>query len=165
MSLTAENESPKFMPFDTIVKNGLKRMLDFIKSNKFTFIVNGFHFESTVAETILISPFVYESLLQDPSVSTFCISSSKIDSNDFVEFVELFCLNNSFDSTIPVLSLLSIFRALSNESLSISLLALMHSQLGESQCSFNSRSDQSGIPLWSESQATFSDSIRRYSRP
>jgi hypothetical protein len=113
--------------------------------------VNGFHFESTVAEAILISSFIYESLLQDPSVSTFCISSSKIDSNDFVEFVQLFRLNTSFNSTIHVLSLLSIFRALGNESLSISLFALMHSQLDESQSSSNSKSDQSGILLWIES--------------
>jgi hypothetical protein len=131
------------MPFSTIVNNGLKGMLDFTKSNKFTFIVNGFHFENTVAEVILISPFVYESLLQDLSVFTFCISSSEINSNDFVEFVQLFRLNTSFDSTIPVLSLLSIFCALGNESLSISLLTLMHSQLDESQSSFNSKSDQS----------------------
>jgi hypothetical protein len=108
------------MSFYTIANNGLKRMLDFIKSNKFTFIVNGFDFESTVVEAILISPFVYESLLQDPSVSTFCISSSEIDSNDCVDFVQLFRLNTSFDSTIHVLSFLSIFRALGNELLSLS---------------------------------------------
>jgi hypothetical protein len=147
MTLTADTESFKFMPFYTIVNNGLKRMLDFIKSNKFTFTVNGFHFESTITEAIVISPFVYESLLQDPSVSTFCISSSEIDSNDFVEFVQLFHLNTSFDSTIPVLSLLSIFRALGNESLSISLLTLIHSQLDELQSSFNSKSNQSKIPF------------------
>jgi hypothetical protein len=126
-------------------------MLDFIKSNKFTFIVNGFHFENTVVEAILISPLIYESLRQDPSVSTFCISSSEIDSNDFIEFVQLFHLNINFDSTILVLSLLSIFRALGNESLSISLLTLIHSQLDESQSSFNSKLDQSRIPFWRES--------------
>jgi hypothetical protein len=119
MSLTAGSKSFKFMPFATIVNNGLKWMLDFMQSNKFTFIVNDSHFESTVAEGILISPFVDKSFLDDPSVSTFSISGSEIDSNDFVEFVQMFRSNNSFESTIPVLSLLSILRALEHELLSL----------------------------------------------
>jgi hypothetical protein len=52
------------------------------------------HFERTVAEAIRMSPFVYESFLEDPSVSTFSISSSQIDSNDFIEFVQMFRSNN-----------------------------------------------------------------------
>jgi hypothetical protein len=90
-------------------------MLDFITSDELRFIVNDFHFENTIAEAILISPFVYESLFQDPSESPFCIASSEIDPNDFVECVQLFRLKTSFDSAIPVLSLLSIVRALGNE--------------------------------------------------
>jgi hypothetical protein len=124
MSLTAPDKSFKFLPFYTIVENGLKHMLDLLKSNTFTLIVNGYHFESTVAEAILILPAVYETLLQDPSVSTFSISGSEIDSKDFVQ---LFRSNESIEFTVPSLSLLSLFRLLGNESLSLLLLTSMHS--------------------------------------
>jgi hypothetical protein len=109
--------------------------------------VNGFHFESTSAKAILISPFVHESLLQDSSVLTFGVSSSEIDSN---VFVDLFPLNDTFASRIPVLSLLSIFRVLGNESPSVSLLASMHLHHDESRSSFNSRSAQSEPAIWTE---------------
>jgi hypothetical protein len=151
MSLTVEDKSFKFLPFDTIVENGLKHMLDFVKSNSFTFIVNGYHFESTVAEAILISPAVYETLLQDPSVSTFSISDSEIDSKDFVQFVQLFHSNKSIESTVPALSLLSIFRLLGNESFSLLLLTSMHSRISESESESesvsNSTTDSTRMPI------------------
>jgi hypothetical protein len=71
MSPTAESGSFMFMLLETMVRNGPKRMLDFMKTNKSTFIVNNSHFESTVAEATLTSSSIYESLLEDPSISTF----------------------------------------------------------------------------------------------
>jgi hypothetical protein len=117
-------------------------------------IINRYHFESTVAEAILISPAVDETLHGDPSVSTFSISSSEIDSNDFVQFVELFRSNESYESTIPAVSLLSIFRVLGNESLSLLLLASMHSRISESESgstsTSNSKTDPTRMPICPE---------------
>jgi hypothetical protein len=135
------------MPFSTIGNNGRKRLLDLIKSNKFTFIMNGSHSDGTVAEAILIPSSVSESLLKGPNVSTFSISRSTIGSNDFTGFVQLIRSNNCLESAIPGLSLLLIFHAFGHESLLLSLLASMYSRINESESSCNSKSIQSGIPI------------------
>jgi hypothetical protein len=58
MSITPTDTAFAFLPFYVIVETELKRMLEFVKSDCFTFIVNGEHFESTIVEAVLISPAV-----------------------------------------------------------------------------------------------------------
>jgi hypothetical protein len=115
-----------FPPFYAIVETGLKRMLDFVKSDCFTFVVNGEHFESTVSEAILISPTVCDLLRRDAGTRSFIISSSDIESNDFsliLGFVRLFDTILSKDRIFP---LLLIFNILGNDQLSFLLLASMN---------------------------------------
>jgi hypothetical protein len=101
-------------------------MLEIVKSDCFTFVVNGEHFESTVAEMVLISPTVCDLLRHDAGARSFVISSFNIESNDFgsiLGFVRSFDTVLSKDRALP---LVSIFNILGNDQLSFLLLASMN---------------------------------------
>jgi hypothetical protein len=126
MSVNAADTAFAFPPFYAIMETGLKRMLEFVKSDCFTFTVNGEYFESTIAEAVLISPAVCDILRRDAGMRSFVISSSDIESNDFgsiLGFVRSFDTVMSKDRT---LRLLSIFNILGNDQLSFLLLASMN---------------------------------------
>jgi hypothetical protein len=69
----------KFTPFYAIVEDGLDRMLDIFEQEEFTFFVKGSKVKSTVAEAVLISPKVYDSILNDRSIRSFVLSDDGID--------------------------------------------------------------------------------------
>jgi hypothetical protein len=79
MSLFGAESTFKWTPFYAILQDGLERMLSVLKSDNFTFVVNGQVFESTVAEAVLLSPKVHETLRFDAGNRTFVISSDIID--------------------------------------------------------------------------------------
>jgi hypothetical protein len=149
-SITADMECA-FSPFYAIVETGLKRMFEFVKSDCFTFVVNGQQFESTIAEAVLISPAVCDLLRRDTSARSFVISSSDIESNDFglvLQFVR------SFDTILSkdrALSLLTVFNILGNDQLSFVLLASMN--LSKSKSVLDSTQSQPVVPLLGVKQA------------
>jgi hypothetical protein len=58
-----ETESAfKLSPLYAILEDGLERLFDIVKSDVFMFSINGKVLESTVAEAVLLSPTIYESL-------------------------------------------------------------------------------------------------------
>jgi hypothetical protein len=100
-----------------------------LKSDPFTFIVNGHALETTLGEAIFISPIVFECLRVNPLNLSFTIASSAISSDDFRSFLEFACRSTSF--ALPrarALSFLSICNLLGNEPLSLALLSSMKSE-------------------------------------
>jgi hypothetical protein len=83
MSVTASDATFAFPSFYAIVETGLKRMLEFVTTDCFPCVVNGDHFESTVAGVTLISPAVCDILRRDASMRSFVISSFDVESTDF----------------------------------------------------------------------------------
>jgi hypothetical protein len=55
----------------TFFQNGLNRILKMIGSESFSFVVNGHRFESTIVESIFLSPEVEEMLLSDLVLVSF----------------------------------------------------------------------------------------------
>jgi hypothetical protein len=55
----------KLLPLYARLEDGLERLFDIVKSNVFRFYVNGKVFESTIAEAVLLSLTIYESLQSD----------------------------------------------------------------------------------------------------
>lgn len=109
--------------FNAIWQDGLTRLFDVVKSDIFTFIVNGSHFESTVAEAVVLSPAVYEILRRDASERTFTISDSGIEVNDMKCILAFIHSKESSQlCEMHQLSLLSLFRSLGNDRLSLNLL-------------------------------------------
>jgi hypothetical protein len=126
MSIAATNTAFTFRPFYAIVEDGLNHMLEFMKSDCFTLVLNGEHFESTFAEAVLISPVIYDILRRDAGTRSFIVSSFDIESNDFsliLGFVRSFDTVMSNDRALP---LLSIFNILENDQLSFLLLSSMN---------------------------------------
>jgi hypothetical protein len=115
-------------------------MVEFVKSESFTFIVNGDHFEGSVAEAVLVSLAVSDLSRQDSSVHSFCFSDSTLNSHDFSWILKTVCSHLCDISKDHELSLLSIFRDLGNESLALLLLASMNLLPSASQSSSNSNS-------------------------
>jgi hypothetical protein len=128
MSLFNAELTSKWTPFYAILQNGLERMFSVLKSDNFTFVVNGQVFESTVAEAVLLSPKVHETLRLDPDSRTFVISSDIIDSSSFRFLLELIRCH-AFDelNEDKQLSVLSLCSLLENEHLTLVLLSSFHS--------------------------------------
>jgi hypothetical protein len=99
-------------------------MLSIVKSEIFTFVINGQYFESTVAEIVLLSPTIHEILRSNPTHHTFVILNDTIDSSSFnliLQFVHSRdCFDLSNDKTLTVLSLCCL---LGNERLVFFLLS------------------------------------------
>jgi hypothetical protein len=66
------------------LQDGFDRMFDFVKSEKFQFVVN----ESYLTEGVLISPTVHGVLRNDRSCRGFVISDKDVESRDFDHFLE-----------------------------------------------------------------------------
>jgi hypothetical protein len=106
-----------------ILEDGLSRMLEVVKSDDFTFHVNGQTFSNTLAEAVLVSSKVYQSLHSDPSIRTFTINDTSVDQSCFSEFLE-FVRGRDFCtlSTNTALLFLPLCRSLGNEHLALVLL-------------------------------------------
>jgi hypothetical protein len=74
MSIVTADIAFLFPSFYAMIETRLKRMLEFMKSDCFTFVVTGEHFESTVAEIILISPVICDILRRDVGTHSFVLS-------------------------------------------------------------------------------------------
>jgi hypothetical protein len=97
MSVESFDAICPFQPFHAIIENGLQRMLEIVKSDSFTFVVNGDQIQSTVVEAALLFPAVCGLLQHDARTLSFVISSSDIESNDFVSILGFV---RSFDTVL-----------------------------------------------------------------
>jgi hypothetical protein len=119
------SETPfRFSPLHAILQDGLDRMLDIVKTDDFTFIVNGESFKSTIAEAILISPKVHEMLRFDLSVRSLTISGDDhINATSFGHFLKFVlsreCPPVPQDQQLPFLSRC---RSVGNERLALVFL-------------------------------------------
>jgi hypothetical protein len=52
-------------------REGLERLKQLIEPSPFTFVVNGRSFVTTVIDAVLLSPAVFNALIQDPTITTF----------------------------------------------------------------------------------------------
>jgi hypothetical protein len=121
-------------------QNGLNRIPKVMESESFHFVVNGCRFESTIYESIFLSPAVEELLLNDFSCREFFISNSAIDSNDFsilLNFIRLFTSISASPSKTfsSQKSIITICRFLKNKELELMVLSsseeicqIVHSQ-------------------------------------
>jgi hypothetical protein len=128
MSIAETGALLKFMPFSAMLRDGLDRMFDIVKSEKFHSFVNGECYESTFTEAVLISPRVQDILRNDRNCRVFVISDEDINSQYFGDFFEFICRRDCFSlSEGKELSFLSIRRFSGNERLILILLASHHS--------------------------------------
>jgi hypothetical protein len=67
----------------TFFQDQIKRLQNVLVSSKFNFIVNGSRVESTVFESIVLSPAVEKLLLNDCETRAFVICDESIELNDF----------------------------------------------------------------------------------
>jgi hypothetical protein len=84
--------------FPAFFQNGLNRIVKMIGSDIVSFIVNGHRFESTIVESIFLSPAVEEMLLSDFCSREFYISDFSIDSNDFSILLDFIRCDHNRDS-------------------------------------------------------------------
>jgi hypothetical protein len=75
----------RFSPFYAIVQDGLGRMLEFVESEDFRFVVEGREILSTLAEAVLISPRVDEAVQANRTFRRFEVGSD-IFASDFEVF-------------------------------------------------------------------------------
>jgi hypothetical protein len=114
----------RFSPLYAILQSSMDRLLAFLKSDSFTFLVNGETLESTVAEAISISPRVFELLSANPLNQSFSITSDLIQSADFGLFLSFSrCRDLVRIPRSRILSFVSICGLLGNEQLSLALLS------------------------------------------
>jgi hypothetical protein len=146
-----------FSPFNAITSNAIDRLMALIKPVRFTFLVNGEAFESTVSEAISLSPTIHTSLQSNPLLTSFELGGNSVNSSAFVSFLE-FARSRDLVS-IPrarVLSFLSISGALGNERLSVALLSALnfesstHPPALQSQSQSQAQSQLLPLPLWAQ---------------
>jgi hypothetical protein len=137
----------KATPFCVILEDGLERLFYFLKGDVFTFVVNGESLESTVAEAVLLSPNVYESLQSDPNIRTFVVSGDTLNVHSFRHFQDIVlgrdhhCFSNSVG-----LSFLSLCQLLGNERLSLLFLNVLRLlSLSKSTSKSDSDSDSKSV--------------------
>jgi hypothetical protein len=82
----------------TFFQNGLNRIAKMIGSETFSFVVNGHRFESTIVESIFLSPAVEEMLLSGSCSHEFYILDSSIDSNGFSLLLDFIRCDQNHDS-------------------------------------------------------------------
>jgi hypothetical protein len=111
-----------------VIRDGIDRLMDLIKHESFTFVVNGEKFESTIAEAITLSPAIHESMKPNPLQAMFEFPRDSVKSSDFVHLLEFArsrdCISLSHDR---VVSFVSISGQLRNDRLTLSLLSSLHS--------------------------------------
>jgi hypothetical protein len=99
-------------------------MLEIVQSDRFTFVIHGSEFPSTVAEAVLFSSKVYDSLRSDVGSREFTISDETIDPALFGAFIQFARSRDCPD--LPreqAICFLSLCRILGNEALATALLA------------------------------------------
>jgi hypothetical protein len=120
-----------------IIEDGLGRMLEIVKSDDFLFDVNGQTFASTLAEAVLISPKVYQSLHSDRSVRTFTVRDTAIDRFCFSQFLELIRGRDYFALSVDTaLLFLPLCRLLGTGRLALILLVSLLSTSGATALTF-----------------------------
>jgi hypothetical protein len=129
---TANKALPQLQCLSSFFQNGLNRVRMVIGSEAFSFVVNGHRFESTISESIFLSPAVEELFLNDFGAREFAISNSSVDSNDLPILLNFIYLSISIsapssNTLLSQKSLLTICRYLKNQQLE--LLALSSSDI------------------------------------
>jgi hypothetical protein len=132
MSIAPPVKVPNISPFLAILQDGADRLLDFVKTEGFTFVVKGEEFESTLSEALLLSAKVSAILESNPMIRRFELTSDSIESINFHSFIEFV---RSHDSIVfPVShaqSFLSISEELCNSRLTGIFLSSVQSGRGE----------------------------------
>jgi hypothetical protein len=88
MSARSAPEKPGIAGFAIASHEGIEPMKSVIRSDPFTFVVNGSRFETDVMNAVLISPAVHSQLLHDQSVESFVIS------DEFVRVADVWALKD-----------------------------------------------------------------------
>jgi hypothetical protein len=120
-----DKELPQLRCLSLFFQCGLNRIEQMIGNECFNFIVNGCRFESTIVESIFLSPAVEALILNDCNCREFCISNSSIDSNDFsilLDFIR--CRHNRDSNSISTSTSASLSQTFSNQK---SILSICHS--------------------------------------
>jgi hypothetical protein len=122
-----------FSPFHAILRDGADRLMDFLNKDSFTFVVKGSMFASTVAEAILLSPKIHESLSLNPLSAIFTFPDDSVDATEFGHFLT-FVRSRDFPrlSHNRAHSFRSICAALGNSRLSAALLSSLCRRNGSS---------------------------------
>jgi hypothetical protein len=68
---------------------GVQRMMGLMKNDCFIFIVNGHRFETSIAEAILLSPAIYERLMDDGSILNIVLRDDGMQSEDFQRLLSM----------------------------------------------------------------------------
>jgi hypothetical protein len=142
MSTTTADISLPFSPFHAVIHDGIDRLMDLMKHDSFTFVVNGEELESTIPEAVALSPTLHASLQSNPLLTTFEFARDSVNSSDFVDFLHFVRSRGSV--TIPrdrVLSFISISGQLGNERLALLLLSSL-----KSDSSVHSESQSQSLP-------------------
>jgi hypothetical protein len=145
MSKQESQSRSRLSPFAAVLQDGANRMLEVIKSDPFTFLVNGVDFASTVAEAVLLSDKVYDQMLLNPFTRLFEVSIATISSADFGLFLSFLRSGATMvDGRDQALRFLSISSALSNAVLSSFFLSSLCpsgstplSRVGEGESDFD----------------------------
>jgi hypothetical protein len=117
----------RFSPFYGIVQDGFSRMMEFVESEEFEFVVEGREIKSHLCEAVLISPRVYEAVQSDRTCRRFEFGTDVL-ARDFEIFLG-FIRGREFDGAdrSEIMKSLFISGKLSNSRLSYALLASLHS--------------------------------------
>jgi hypothetical protein len=104
--------------------DGIRRLSDLMNTSQFTFIVNDTIIVSSIIEAVLLSPAVYENLVNDESNTKFNVKASNITSEDFFILLEIVRLNRITILRSKLESLIEISRQLKNDRLEILFLSI-----------------------------------------
>jgi hypothetical protein len=117
-----QQDQPRLSCLSTFFQDGIKRIQNAIGSEKFTFMVNGSRVESTVIESVFLSPAVEQLLLNDCETREFIICDENIDLKDFlivIGFIRFGGVSESSQSFSSQKSLFSICEELQNHKLKL----------------------------------------------
>jgi hypothetical protein len=124
MSADKTNAGIAFSPFHALLQEGIDRLFEFFPSDPFTFHLRAHKFECTIAEAVLISPIVCNSIQCDSSCRAFHCSDERVDTETFASFLE-FVRSRGLQPlpTDKSRGLSLICQMLGNESLALMLLS------------------------------------------
>jgi hypothetical protein len=108
---TPEQERPRLSCLSTFFQDGIKRIQNVIGSSEFKFVVNGNRVESTIIESVFLSPAVEALLLNDSETREFHIADKDVKLEafllilDFIRFGGVSQSSRSFSSQKSLFSI------------------------------------------------------------
>jgi hypothetical protein len=96
LSDSGRNIHCPYSPFIVTLQNGYERMISVVKNELFVFVVNGESMESNVADAVLVSTRVHETLRSTSGNFQFIVNGESITPTVFERFLE-FAHSRVFD--------------------------------------------------------------------